>query len=211
MSHWLPASLRYSLESLTSFFLFTLYHCVQSQLCGKTLEGEEKFSSVEDASLDETQVWADQASPKMDALCALVESLTSKDSLSEEVKTGLKSILESRSTDKWAVIEAENARLREEAAKVMEKAAPKKSAAIRIEVHSNAGLKGLDSLMFNCSRYTYSPTQMTKGRTRSPRNLRENPSSRVSSPRRSLTSFLTKSARKIAPTLMRILVMTTEA
>lgn len=89
---------------------------------------------MEDASLDETQVWADQASPKMDALCALVESLTSKDSLSEEVKTGLKSILESRSTDKWAVIEAENARLREEAAKVMEKAAPKKSAAIRIEV-----------------------------------------------------------------------------
>lgn len=67
----------------------------------------------------------------------LVASLQSKSDLSANVQKDLKALVDTRTNDKWASAEADNAKAREESAKSMAKAAPRKSAAIKIEVKFN--------------------------------------------------------------------------
>lgn len=69
----------------------------------------------------------------MDKLMALVSTAAEK--ASPELQKDLKSLVETRTNEKWASAEAENAKAREESAKSLEKPAPRKSAAIRIEVN----------------------------------------------------------------------------
>ena len=103
------------------------------QLCGKTLEGEEKFSNFADGSqIDEEKAWSETPAPKMDALIALMETASSHSS--EETKKIVKALLDTRTNERWATAEVENKKAREDAAKVLAKPAPRKSAAIRIEV-----------------------------------------------------------------------------
>ena len=117
------------------FNMMILTSTVSFQLCGKTIEGEEKFCNVDDVSQsDEEKVWADNAAPKMDALVTLVEPLASKDTLPEETRSEIKMILETRKNNRWADAEAENAKAKEAQAQAMQSSAPKKSSAIRIEV-----------------------------------------------------------------------------
>ena len=108
------------------------------QLCGKTLEGEEKFSNVEDASqIDEEKSWSVHPSPKMDNLITLVTSLTTQPNLPDDLQKDLKAIIDTRTNDRWATAEAENTKAKEESAKSLAKATPRKSAAIKIEVTCN--------------------------------------------------------------------------
>ncbi len=79
-------------------------------------------------------MWSEQKSPKMDELIGLVENLLKKE-IEWEVKKAFEFILETRSTDRWAKAEEENAKASEELAKSLVKTAPRKSAAIKIEVH----------------------------------------------------------------------------
>ena len=103
------------------------------QLCGKTLEGEEKFSNFADGSqIEEEKAWSETPAPKMDALIALMETASSHSS--EETKKIVKALLDTRTNERWATAEVENKKAREDAAKVLAKPAPRKSAAIRIEV-----------------------------------------------------------------------------
>ena len=108
------------------------------QLCGKTLEGEEKFSNFANGSqIDEEKAWSETPAPKMDALIALMETASSHSS--EETKKIVKALLDTRTNERWATAEVENKKAREDAAKVLAKPAPRKSAAIRIEVCSFSG------------------------------------------------------------------------
>jgi hypothetical protein len=70
----------------------------------------------------------------MDALLALVESLSKNEAIEEDVRSQLSAIIETRTSNRWAKAEEENAKAKEEAAKALAKAPPRKSAAIRIEV-----------------------------------------------------------------------------
>jgi hypothetical protein len=106
------------------------------KLCGKTLEGEEKFSNFADGSqIDEEKAWSETPAPKMDALIALMETASSHSS--EETKKIVKALLDTRTNERWATAEVENKKAREDAAKVLAKPAPRKSAAIRIEPDPN--------------------------------------------------------------------------
>lgn len=108
------------------------------KLCGKTVEGEEKYINVEDLSTaEEEKVWAENPAPKMDALITLIEPLASKDTLPEDMRKDVKTILETRKNNRWADAEAENAKAKEAQAQAMQNSAPKKSSAIRIEPDPN--------------------------------------------------------------------------
>ena len=105
------------------------------QLCGKTLEGEEKFSNVADVSqIDEEKAWSEAPAPKMDELIALMTTSLSRSDLPEDLQKSIKAVLDTRTNERWATAEAENAKAKEDAAKSLAKPAPRKSAAIRIEV-----------------------------------------------------------------------------
>lgn len=103
------------------------------KLCGKALEAQEKYSGLEGASLDEEAVWSQQGAPKMDAIIAMVDLLLNDTSLPEDVRSQFTFILETRSNERWATAEADNAKEAEEAAQKLLKPAPRKSAAIKIE------------------------------------------------------------------------------
>ena len=108
------------------------------QLCGKTIEGEEKHTTVQDVSQsEEEKVWTENSAPKMDSLIALAESLAFNEALPEDIRSEIKLILETRKTNRWADAEADNAKAKEAQAQAMQKAAPKKSSAIRIEVRNS--------------------------------------------------------------------------
>ena len=92
-----------------------------------------KFSNFADGSqIDEEKAWSETPAPKMDALIALMETASSHSS--EETKKIVKALLDTRTNERWATAEVENKKAREDAAKVLAKPAPRKSAAIRIEV-----------------------------------------------------------------------------
>ena len=104
-------------------------------MCGKTLEGEEKFSNFADGSqINEEASWSETPAPQMDALIALMATASSHSGLSQEVQKNIKALIDTRTNERWATAEAENAKAREDAAKVLAKPVPRKSAAIRIEV-----------------------------------------------------------------------------
>lgn len=107
------------------------------KLCGKILEGEEKFSTLETIQIDEDKSWADQPAPKMDALIALVTSASARSDLPAELRKSLESLADTRSKDKWASAEADNAKAKEAMAKALSQPAPRKSNAIRIEPDPN--------------------------------------------------------------------------
>ena len=108
-----------------------------SQLCGKTLEGEEKYTNVQDASqVDEEKAWSENPSPKMVVLISLVEPLASNEGMPVEIRTEIQAVLGTRKDNRWADAEAANARAKEAQAQAMVKAAPKKSNAIKIEVRA---------------------------------------------------------------------------
>ena len=108
-----------------------------SQLCGKTLEGEEKYTNVQDASqVDEEKAWSENPSPKMVVLISLVEPLASNEGMPEEIRSEIQAVLDTRKNNRWADAEAANARAKEAQAQAMIKAAPKKSNAIKIEVRT---------------------------------------------------------------------------
>ena len=117
-----------SIPLLTLLFIF-------SQLCGKTLEGEEKYMNVQDVSqVGEEKAWSEYPSPKMVALISLVEPLASNEGLPDEIRSEIQAVLCTRKTNRWADAEASNAKAKEAQAQAMVKAAPKKSNAIKIEV-----------------------------------------------------------------------------
>merc|ERR1719266_2640727 len=107
------------------------------KLCGKTLEGEEKFANVAGTDIDEDNLWSEHPAPKMDALMTQITSLSANVDLPEELQKDLKLLLDTRTNEKWASAEADNAKAREESAKLLNKPAPRKSAAIRIEPDPN--------------------------------------------------------------------------
>jgi len=108
------------------------------KLCGKTLEGEEKFSNLADGSqINEEASWSEAPAPQMDALIALMATASSHSGLSQEVQKNIKALIDTRTNERWATAEAENAKAREDAAKVLAKPVPRKSAAIRIEPDPN--------------------------------------------------------------------------
>ena len=72
----------------------------------------------------------------MDSLIGLAESLAFNEALPEDIRSEIKLILETRKTNRWADAEADNAKAKEAQAQAMQKAAPKKSSAIRIEVRN---------------------------------------------------------------------------
>ena len=112
-----------------------MIHNSFDQLCGQTLEGEEKYATVPDASQsDEAKVWSENPAPTMDSLMSLVATLSSNSSLPEDLRNDLKSLVDTRTNEKWASAEAENLKAKEEAALALSKPAPRKSAAIKIEV-----------------------------------------------------------------------------
>ena len=105
------------------------------QLCGKILEGEEKYADVSNAAeIDEEKSWSEHSAPKMDALMAMITSLSTNSALTEDLQKDLKMLLDTRTNEKWASAEADNAKAKEESAKLAKNPAPRKSAAIRIEV-----------------------------------------------------------------------------
>ena len=65
---------------------------------------------------------------------SLVATLSSNNSLPEGLRNDLKSLVDTRTTERWASAEAENMKAKEEAALALSKPAPRKSAAIKIEV-----------------------------------------------------------------------------
>ena len=70
----------------------------------------------------------------MDELIALMTTSLSRSDLPEDLQKSIKAVLDTRTNERWATAEAENAKAKEEAAKSLAKPAPRKSAAIRIEV-----------------------------------------------------------------------------
>jgi len=108
------------------------------KLCGKTLEGEEKFSNVADGSqINEEKSWSETSAPKMDALIGLMATALLHSGLSQEVQKNIKALIDTRTNERWAKAETENAKAREDAAKILAKPVPRKSAAIRIEPDPN--------------------------------------------------------------------------
>ena len=85
---------------------------------------------------EEEKIWAENSAPKMDSLIGLAESLAFNEALPEDIRSEIKLILETRKTNRWADAEADNAKAKEAQAQAMQKAAPKKSSAIRIEVRN---------------------------------------------------------------------------
>ena len=73
----------------------------------------------------------------MDALIALMTTASSHSGISEQLQKHISALVETRTSEKWATAEVENAKAKEEAAKILAKPAPRKSAAIRIEVQFN--------------------------------------------------------------------------
>jgi len=105
------------------------------KLCGQTLEGEEKYVTVVDASQsEEATVWSENPAPKMDSLMSVVATLSSNSGLPEDLRKNLSSLVDTRTNEKWASAEADNIKAKEEAARALSKPAPRKSAAIKIEV-----------------------------------------------------------------------------
>jgi len=108
------------------------------KLCGKTLEGEEKFSNFADGSqINEETSWSESSAPKMDALIGLMATASSHSGLSQDVQKNIKALIDTRTNERWATAEVENAKAREDAAKILAKPVPRKSAAIRIEPDPN--------------------------------------------------------------------------
>ena len=70
----------------------------------------------------------------MDALIALMTTASTHSGISEQLQKHISALVETRTSEKWATAEVENAKAKEEAAKILAKPAPRKSAAIRIEV-----------------------------------------------------------------------------
>jgi len=108
------------------------------KLCGKTLEGEEKFSNLADGSqINEETSWSESSAPKMDALIGLMATASSHSGLSQDIQKNIKALIDTRTNERWATAEVENAKAREDAAKILAKPVPRKSAAIRIEPDPN--------------------------------------------------------------------------
>ena len=70
----------------------------------------------------------------MDALMSVVATLSANSGLPDDLKKDLNSLVDTRSNEKWASAEADNLKAKEEAARALSKPAPRKSAAIKIEV-----------------------------------------------------------------------------
>jgi len=108
------------------------------KLCGQTLEGEEKYVTVVDASQsEEANVWSENPAPKMDSLMSVVATLSSNSGLHEDLRKDLSSLVDTRTNEQWASAEADNIKAKEEAARALSKPAPRKSAAIKIEPDPN--------------------------------------------------------------------------
>ena len=86
------------------------------------------------SQIDEEKAWSEAPAPKMDELIALMTTSLSRSDLPEDLQKSIKAVLDTRTNERWATAEAENAKAKEEAAKSLAKPAPRKSAAIRIEV-----------------------------------------------------------------------------
>jgi len=115
----------------------TLNTLLKLKLCGKTLEGEEKFANVTSTEIDEEKAWSEYPAPKMDALMALILPLSTSSALTEGLQKDLKVLFDTRANENWASAEADNAKAEEESAKLLSAPAPRKSAAIRIEPDPN--------------------------------------------------------------------------
>jgi len=64
----------------------------------------------------------------------LMATASSLSGLSQEVQKNIKALIDTRTNERWAKAETENAKAREDAAKILAKPVPRESAAIRIEV-----------------------------------------------------------------------------
>ena len=83
---------------------------------------------------DAEKVWLENPSPKMDALMSTVATLSTNSNLPEDLRKDLKYLVDTRTNDKWEGAEADNLKAKEEAARALSAPAPRKSAAIKIEV-----------------------------------------------------------------------------
>ena len=123
------------------------------------MEGEEKYVTVVDASQsEEANVWSENSAPKMDSLMSVVATLSSNSGLHEDLRKDLSSLVDTRTNEQWASAEADNIKAKEEAARALSKPAPRKSAAIKIEVIS---LISSEFTIFNFIIFLHSLIPMT--------------------------------------------------
>ena len=89
----------------------------------------------------------------MDSLMSVVATLSSNSGLPEDLRKNLSSLVDTRTNEKWASAEADNIKAKEEAARALSKPAPRKSAAIKIEVNYL-----MDIVEKMCSNLLFCPT-----------------------------------------------------